>query len=129
MTVVVTVAVIVVAIIVYIGVGLWTTRYRSFQSAINACETQFDSEHWEYNVGDDYNMFVIGDNGRSLTITTNSDNIDIAVCVLHELDMPNSVQSKMGHTRPLDGTQTDKWDGITATWTYSDDELTVILEH
>ena len=128
-TVVVTVAVIVAAIIVYIGVGLWTTRYRSFQSAIDACETQFDSEHWEYNVGDDYNMFVIGDNGRSLTITTNSDNIDIAVCVLHELDMPNSVQSKMGHTRPLDGTQTDKWDGITATWTYSDDELTVILEH
>ena len=129
MTVVVTVAVIAAAIIVYIGVSLWATRYRSFQSAIDACETQFDSEHWEYNVGDDYNMFVIGDNGRSLTITTNSDNIDIAVCVLHELDMPNSVQSKMGHTRPLDGTQTDKWDGITATWTYSDDELTVILEH
>ena len=116
--------------------GCHRSRYRRCNNRIhwrrpvdNTLSFQFDSEHWEYNVGDDYNMFVIGDNGRSLTITTNSDNIDIAVCVLHELDMPNSVQSKMGHTRPLDGTQTDKWDGITATWTYSDDELTVILEY
>ena len=126
---VVTVAVIVAAIIVYIGVGLWTTRYRSFQSAINACETQFDSDDWDSNVGGEYNMFNIGDNGRTLTITANSYNYAIAQCVYDELNMPNSMQTKIDHTRPIDGTQTDKWNGITATWTYSDDELTVILEH
>lgn len=128
-TVVVTVAVIVAAIIVYIGVGLWTTRYRSFQSAINACETQFDSDDWDSNVGGEYNMFNIGDNGRTLTITANSYNYAIAQCVYDELNMPNSIQTKIDHTRPIDGMQTDKWNGITATWTYSDDELTVILEH
>lgn len=115
--------------IVYIGVGLWTTRYRSFQSAINACETQFDSDDWDSNVGGEYNMFNIGDNGRTLTITANSYNYAIAQCVYDELNMPNSIQTKIDHTRPIDGTQTDKWNGITATWTYSDDELTVILEH
>ena len=110
-------------------VGLWTTRYRSFQSAINACETQFDSDDWDSNVGGEYNMFNIGDNGRTLTITANSYNYAIAQCVYDELNMPNSIQTKIDHTRPIDGTQTDKWNGITATWTYSDDELTVILEH
>jgi len=51
------------------------------------------------------------------------------VCVLVELDMPQTVAARMDHTRALDGTLEATWDGIRATWSYHPDSgMSVILE-
>ena len=57
-------------------------------------------------------------------------------CVINELDMPNSVISKINSTRTIDGMQSDSWDGIKVTWTYTgnqdsygDGEFNVTFEH
>lgn len=49
-------------------------------------------------------------------------------CVLGELDAPQSVISRMGATRALDGMQTATWGDYEASWTYHpDDGLDMIL--
>ncbi|PST47725.1 hypothetical protein COO72_11485 [Bifidobacterium callitrichos] len=40
-------------------------------------------------------------------------------CLLSELKMPDATISKMQNTSGLDGTQSDSWDGIKATWSYN----------
>ncbi|GAA1554767.1 MULTISPECIES: hypothetical protein [Brevibacterium] len=42
-------------------------------------------------------------------------------CVGVGLDMPDSVTSRMGQTRALDGTQTSDWDTFTVSWNYHPD--------
>ena len=39
-------------------------------------------------------------------------------CVLKETGAPSSVETKIGNTRPMDGTQTAEWDGWELTWSY-----------
>lgn len=78
----------------------------------------------------------IGDDGRSLTLDmkgeepgTGSLSIDDVVCVLAELDVPDSVVTKMDSTTSLDGRQEDEWSGIEASWKYHPDNgLDVVLE-
>jgi PASTA domain len=79
---------------------------------------------------------AVGDEGASLELDMEGDDFgsgdlnyaDVA-CVLNELDVPDSVVSKMDSTRSIDGRQTEDWDGIEANWTYHpDDGLDVILE-
>lgn len=54
--------------------------------------------------------------------------VDDIVCVLAELDAPQSVMARMQSTRALDGMQTTDWSGFEATWTYHpDDGLDLIL--
>lgn len=54
--------------------------------------------------------------------------IDDIVCVLAELDAPQSIMARMESTRALDGMQTADWSGFEATWTYHpDDGLDLIL--
>lgn len=51
------------------------------------------------------------------------------LCVLDKLAAPQSVLTKMGSTRSLDGRQADDWNGIEASWSYHPDSgLDVILE-
>jgi PASTA domain len=79
---------------------------------------------------------AVGDEGASLDLDMEGDDygsgdLDYAnvACVLNELEIPDSVMSKMGATRSLDGRQSEDWNGIEATWTYHpDDGLDVILE-
>ncbi|SDR08464.1 hypothetical protein SAMN04489765_3123 [Tsukamurella pulmonis] len=40
-------------------------------------------------------------------------------CILKETGAPSSVSSKVKQTRPIDGTQTTKWDGWELSWSYS----------
>ena len=61
----------------------------------------------------------IGDDGRSLTLDMEGDepgtgDLDLGdiVCVLSELDVPDSVITKMDSTTSLDGRQEDEWAGI-----------------
>lgn len=51
-------------------------------------------------------------------------------CLGDALGMPDSVSSRMGQTRALDGTQTADWDTFTVSWNYHpDDGLGAIFEY
>ncbi|MBT1174964.1 zinc-ribbon domain-containing protein [Bifidobacterium sp. LC6] len=102
--------------------------HRSFQGAIDSCQSQFDSEHWNLNVNEDPSMFEISDGGKTLTAEITDYNADIATCVFDKLGMPDSVHAKMSKTRALDGTLTDSWGGIKATWMYDGETMSVVLE-
>lgn len=85
---------------------------------------------------------TIGDGGSSLTLRTvgkldvrdqlkmlNGDPIDEQLgitfdqmgCIQDELTFPDHVRSRMNSTRALDGTQTESWDNLQATWSYHPD--------
>lgn len=74
------------------------------------------------------------DGGASLDMRTSGEEADGApyekvACVLAELKAPESLRSRMGSTRALDGTVDGKWDGFSATWNYHpDDGMRVIVE-
>jgi hypothetical protein len=51
-------------------------------------------------------------------------------CFLEKLEAPDSLESKIGQTRALDGRQAEDWDGFTIEWSYHpDDGANVIVEH
>ena len=51
------------------------------------------------------------------------------VCVLDELNAPESVKARMDTTRALDGSQNATWTGYSAVWTYHPDNgLNIIVE-
>lgn len=51
-------------------------------------------------------------------------------CIGAGLEMPDSVSSRMGQTRALDGTQTVDWDAFTVSWNYHpDDGLGAVFEY
>ncbi|MDM7991450.1 hypothetical protein [Arthrobacter sp. zg-Y877] len=78
----------------------------------------------------------LGDEGQSLTMdgqgeeyyATGAAYEDIE-CVLGATGMPDSVSSRMGNTRALDGTQNAQWGDISASWSYHPDSgSNVVLE-
>ncbi len=74
------------------------------------------------------------DNGMSMNLRTAGKKSDGAtmltvVCVLTELEAPDSLLTRLDSTRALDGTQTGEWAGFSASWTYHPDNgLNIILE-
>ena len=51
------------------------------------------------------------------------------LCVMLELGAPQSVSTKVGQTRALDGTRETAWDGYAAQWTYHpDDGMNMLIE-
>ncbi|MBT1166467.1 zinc ribbon domain-containing protein [Bifidobacterium simiarum] len=101
----------------------------SLNKAMNECKSQVDSEQWSDEVGED-GYFQLADHGHTLTVS-GLDNYDdeILSCVFSELNTPQSVQSKILHTRALDGTLTDSWGRITITWNFQPSEgLDIIFE-
>ncbi|ALO65812.1 hypothetical protein AS189_04035 [Arthrobacter alpinus] len=74
------------------------------------------------------------DNGKSLNLRTSGEDstgTDVAsvVCVLNELEAPESIFTKLESTRALDGTQSTEWSGYAASWTYHPDNgLNIIVE-
>lgn len=75
-----------------------------------------------------------GDNGNSLSLQSSGDDaagadVGDIVCVLDELDIPDSVLTRMSSTRALDGRQTGEWDEFSASWGYHPDNgLDVVIE-
>lgn len=66
---------------------------------------------------------VVGDEGQSVSMDSvgeESEGADYAdiLCVLNELDVPDSVLNRINSTRALDGRQTADWDNFTASWGY-----------
>lgn len=50
-------------------------------------------------------------------------------CFLHELGAPESLETKIGQTRSLDGTREAEWGDFSAQWTYHpDDGLNLLVE-
>lgn len=51
-------------------------------------------------------------------------------CIGESLGMPDSVTSRMGQTRALDGTQSAEWDAFSVSWNYHpDDGLGAVFEY
>lgn len=80
----------------------------------------------------------VSKDGSYLKIDTNPNNIDdyfdydaykAVILVNDALGLPESLLEKMGSTRALDGTQVQRYENITVTWTYHPDNgLEVIYE-
>lgn len=108
--------------VIAIGV-MFINRPTPFEAAVEACDLTG-------NPG-----ARLGDDGNSLALDMEGDAggnglaIEDSVCVLNELDVPDSVLERMSSTRALDGQQDGDWDGVTAIWTYHPDNgLDIILE-
>ncbi|MBW3090598.1 hypothetical protein [Bifidobacterium miconisargentati] len=116
-----------ISVFVIAVVGINMVQHRDvFPRAVRACESQVDSDTWDF--AEKYKAFEVTDGGRTMTITATYLSDDVTSCLLSELDTPDSVRTKMGNTRALDGTQTDSWDGIKATWSYDGSSLDIVLE-
>lgn len=76
------------------------------------------------------------DDGRAIILDMRGEELfsgdlsyEDVVCVLDELDVPESIHTKMGATRSLDGRLSDSWAHYEASWTYHpDDGLDVLVE-
>ncbi|MCC3296822.1 hypothetical protein [Arthrobacter caoxuetaonis] len=94
----------------------------AIQEAVAACGVEDDE--W----------IVVGDEGASVSIDTEGKESSgtaytNVTCVLDELGMPDSVSSRMGNTRALDGRQDAQWGEFSATWGYHPDSgMNVVVE-
>jgi hypothetical protein len=78
--------------------------------------------------------FRLGDKDASLTIQsegkekTGADYAKVA-CVLQQLEVPDSVVTRMDTTRALDGRQSAHWKDLEASWTYHPDNgMNLLIE-
>ncbi len=123
------IALVIVAIAVVAGVMLKTSadkqaleEFRSgqFSKAALGCQVPVDT-------------FQVMDDSNAIDFTRASKldgaNIDEVYCFLDKLNAPESLESKIGQTRALDGTQTASWGEFEASWTYHpDDGLNLLVE-
>ena len=77
---------------------------------------------------------TVGDEGQSISMqsegeeSSGADYIDV-LCVLDQLEVPDSVNTRIGSTRALDGRQTATWDDFDASWGYHPDSgLDIVVE-
>lgn len=108
------------AIAVVVALVMSLNQSSPFESAHEAC----GSPLWAA-LGDDGDTLVLDMEGNESAGMSLED----TVCILNELNVPQSVIARMDSTRALDGVQTGEWDEIVASWSYHpDDGLDVILE-
>jgi hypothetical protein len=77
--------------------------------------------------------FSVGDGGTSLTVESGGKSYGASMtdtyCVLHRLQAPDSMISRMGQTRALDGRQSATWKGYSASWGYHPDSgMNLVVE-
>lgn len=102
---------------------------------VTKAKPNFNAVYKEYC---DSTWAIVSEDGSYLKIDTNPNNIDDyfdydayqAVSLVNDaLGLPESLLEKMGSTRALDGTQVQRYENITVTWTYHPDNgLEVIYE-
>jgi hypothetical protein len=85
--------------------------------------------------GVENNQYIkVGDEGQSLTMDSYGEESEGAefediLCVLNELETPDSVLNRINSTRALDGRQTGDWDNFTASWGYHPDNgLDIVID-
>jgi hypothetical protein len=93
------------------------------EDAVAACDLESNSYA---QIGDDGDSLLLDMEGEG-----DSDGLTFSyvMCVLEALEMPDSVENRMGQTTSMDGMQDASWESIHASWKYHpDDGLDVILE-
>ncbi|TFC79409.1 hypothetical protein E3O45_03785 [Cryobacterium sp. TMS1-20-1] len=77
---------------------------------------------------------AVGDEGQSISMQSEgkespgAEYVDV-LCVLDQLDVPDSVNTRIGSTRALDGRQTATWADFDASWGYHPDSgLDIVVE-
>ena len=82
----------------------------------------------------DNGWITVGDEGQSISMQSEGEEspgaeyIDV-LCVLDQLEVPDSVNTRIGSTRALDGRQTATWDDFDASWGYHPDSgLDIVVE-
>lgn len=91
-------------------------------AALTQCGAQNQAGVTVLDAGTSLELRTAGDESTGAPLTT-------VVCILNELQIPESIIARMESTRALDGTVTGNWDGFSASWTYHpDDGLNVIVE-
>lgn len=120
---------IIMGVVLSIGVASAVNATHSFpagtpmKDAAKACDVPGTSR-W----------IALGDGGRSISMKSDgekSEGADLSqiMCVLAELDTPDSVISRMDSTRALDGRQAAEWNDLSASWSYHpDDGLDIVVE-
>lgn len=87
--------------------------------------------------GIDAEGYTILDGGSAIELDTQGEesfdsgttNFTAYYCMLNQLGVPEVTQQKMGRTRALDGTQSDSWDSLKASWSYHPDSgVNVLIE-
>lgn len=87
------------------------------------------------NCGIEAEGYTVMEGGAAIELDTKGDslyddgtrNYLAYSCMLNELGVPEVTQQKIGRTRALDGTQTDTWDGMQASWSYHPDSGANVL--
>ncbi len=104
----------IVAATIVISITLSANATSPFEDALSDCE--IPSSSWA-RIGDDGNTLIVDGEGDD------SDGLSFAntVCVMVNLDVPDSTIAKIEGTRALDGTQSDTYDDITVQWSYHPD--------
>jgi len=80
------------------------------------------------------NWITVGDGGQSISMKSSGEEDDGADfsdinCVLVELQITDSVRSRINATRALDGRQSASWPGQSASWGYHPDHgLDIVIE-
>lgn len=93
-------------------------KTRILERAMNTCQHQVDSDIWDLYVND-IKIYSLVDNGKTLSIeSSTAADQDILYCIFNQTNIPQSVVKKMESTRALDGTLSDSWDNLYATWNY-----------
>lgn len=81
-----------------------------------------------YTVLDGGTAIELDTKGKDLYDSGTSDFVAY-YCMLNQLGVPESTQQKLGRTRALDGTQSDTWDSMKASWSYHPDSgVNVLIE-
>lgn len=95
-------------------------KSNQIRDAVSACNILIT----EYRIMDDGNAVALSSVGLS-----SGPEVSKVVCLLDELDAPQTVPVKIGNTRALDGTVSADWSDFSAQWTYHpDDGLNILIE-
>jgi len=104
-----------------ISVGL---NQKKIDQAVETCA--MDTEG--FTVLNEGSAISLNTKGKDYSDTGTS-NLFAYYCMLNELGVPETTQEKMDHTRALDGTQSDSWDSLKASWSYHPDSgVNVLIE-
>lgn len=73
---------------------------------------------WVANVGDEGNSLILRGAGEDDPEEDRAAALLSLVCIVDEVDVPDSVMARLDATRALDGTQSATFDSYEATWSY-----------
>lgn len=112
------------------GCGTSTT-----EAAYETCNAEYDKarEAGEAAVGS--RVLELADDGETILISGSGQHlrsaIDVFTCIADETGAPDSLIQKVENTSALDGRQSDEFDGMEVSWSYSagdDGSFDVVFE-